>query len=101
ERQGYTVLTAGNGNEALQIWQESREQIELVITDVIMPGGMNGVELTQTLLQDRPNVKVIYVSGFSALRGITGAEFVEGENFVSKPYTLADLGRTLRKVLDS
>ena len=99
-RLGYRVLEAGNGVEALEIWRQHRHEIMLVLTDLIMPGGMNGKELGTRLLEENPELKVIYASGYSA--DIIGKDFplVEGVNFLVKPFQMHKLAQALRHNLD-
>ena len=63
---GYQVLEAGSGAEALQVWEQpSRARIDLVLTDVVMPGGMSGRELAVRLLASQPRLKIIFTSGYN------------------------------------
>src|SRR5258708_28925767 len=63
---GYETLSAGSGVEALKVWEENRDKITLLLTDLIMPGGLTGRELAEKLKADRPELKVIYTSGYSS-----------------------------------
>jgi signal transduction histidine kinase len=96
---GYKVLTAQNGTEALQICAHYPEPIHLLITDVMMPG-VSGVDVGKAALELRPNLKMIYVSGYAdrlfdkTLRGSNAA-------FLEKPFSLETLASTIRSVLDS
>jgi len=100
-RLGYQVLEAANGIEALAVWKEHRDEIQLMLTDMVMPGGMNGIELGEQLLKDNPKLKVIYTSGYSA--EVAGQEFPlkEGVNFLHKPFLRAHLAQALRAMLDA
>lgn len=82
---GYRVLEASTGKKALEVWKERGAEIDLVITDFMMPGGMTGKELGQRLMQDDPKLKAIYMSGYRA--DIVAKEFPlqEGVNFIVKP----------------
>ena len=62
---GYTVVSARTGAEALKVWQEQKSRIQLLLTDIVMPDGMNGYELSRQLRADSPHLKVIYTSGYS------------------------------------
>jgi PAS domain S-box-containing protein len=64
-RMGYVVLEATDGNEALEIWKTHREEIDLIFTDMLMPGGMTGLQLAEQVLAIKPGVKVIITSGYS------------------------------------
>jgi len=100
ERFGYTVLEADTGARALDLWRAHGQQIALVVTDIIMPDRMTGLELAQQLTQLRPNLPVIYTSGYSA--EIVGKDhgLVEGVNFLQKPYHILGLAGTVRGALD-
>jgi two-component system cell cycle sensor histidine kinase/response regulator CckA len=63
---GYSVLEAANGNEALEIWKYQRYVIQLLLTDMVMPGGISGKELAERMLKENPKLKVIYSSGYTA-----------------------------------
>jgi CheY-like chemotaxis protein len=99
-RLGYRVFSANNAIKALEIWQLRRDQIDLVVTDLVMPGGVNGKELGERLLRENPKLKVIYASGYSA--EIVGKDFrlEEGVNFLTKPFQAEMLARTIRNRLD-
>ncbi len=100
ERQGYRVVEAANGMEALARWPEHRGRVALLLTDLVMPGGMNGQELARQLVAEQPQLKVIYVSGYSA--DIAGRDFQLrlGESFIQKPYATDHLLETIRRFLD-
>ncbi len=99
-RQGYRLLEAASGVEALDVWGKHRHEIDLVLTDMVMPEGMNGKELVERLVADKPSLKAIYSSGYSL--DVTGGDLTleEGENFLPKPYDPATLAKTVRKRLD-
>jgi CheY-like chemotaxis protein len=61
---GHTVLEASDGREALALWERHKEEIDLVYTDVEMPGGLTGLDLAGLILADKPNLKVIVTSGY-------------------------------------
>jgi len=98
---GYRVLEAINGVEALGIWKQHSAEIHLVLTDLVMPGGINGRELGERLLKENRKSKVIYASGYSA--GVTdnGIPLVEGVNFLTKPFQAQKLAQTIRLNLDA
>lgn len=100
ERAGYTVIEAANGVAALKLWEENRDKIELLFTDIVMPGGMSGLDLAANLQAQAPDLSVIFISGYSA--DIAGRELHlrEGQNFVQKPCSPRKMLKIVRKVLD-
>jgi PAS domain S-box-containing protein len=99
-RLGYRVLEASNGVAALEVWKQHRDEIRLLLTDLVMPGGMTGKELADQLLQSDSKLKVVYVSGYSA--EIASKDFLleEGVNFLAKPFAAHQLAQTIRNCLD-
>jgi PAS domain S-box-containing protein len=100
-RLGYRVLEATTGLTAVEVWKEHRNDIKLVLTDLVMPDGMTGKQLGDVLTAENPNLRVIYTSGYS--RDITGqgSNFQDGVNFLSKPFQASKLAQTVRNSLDS
>ena len=98
ERNGYTVLAAKNGNDALRMAQEGIQAIHLLLTDTIMPG-MNGPELAQQVLAVRPAIKVLYMSGYTDKAFTSTAAWESGTAFLQKPFTPQSLGRKVRETL--
>jgi PAS domain S-box-containing protein len=100
EKQGYQVLEAADGAVAMQIAVAHEGLIHLLLTDVIMPG-MNGRELAQRVSEIRPNVKVLYMSGYT--ENVIGRNGMldAGVRLLQKPFTLHDLKSRVREVLDS
>jgi len=99
-RLGYEVIPVSNGIKALEIWEERRDDIQMLITDLVMPGGMTGKQLGELLLKQNPKLKVIYASGYSA--EIVGTDFPlkEGVNFLIKPFHSQKLAQTIRDKFD-
>jgi two-component system, cell cycle sensor histidine kinase and response regulator CckA len=93
ESRGYSVLCASTGLHALEFCRNYESPIDILMTDIIMPG-IQGPELVKAALKMRPGMRVIYVSGYTD----RGLEIVVSENAVllHKPYSLADLGHTIR-----
>jgi two-component system, cell cycle sensor histidine kinase and response regulator CckA len=96
---GYTVLAARHGHDALMIAFERIEGIDLLLTDIVMPE-MSGRELAETLLDRRPDLKVLYISGYTddevLQRGVRGREV----GLVRKPFATEELVRRVRAILD-
>jgi two-component system cell cycle sensor histidine kinase/response regulator CckA len=98
KRQGYTVLEAANGEEALKICQEHTGKIDLVITDVVMPE-IGGRELVENLKERCGDMKVLYVSGYTDDAAIYSGELPPGTAFLQKPFTLGSLLDKVKDVL--
>jgi PAS domain S-box-containing protein len=98
---GYRVLQAESGAGALQIWRDRKEQIDLLLTDLVMPDRLNGRELAEKLWAERPRLKVIFTSGYSA--EAVGKDFVlcRGLNYLQKPYHPRKLALAVRDCLDA
>ena len=100
QRYGYTVLEAALPSEALTICREHTGKIDLVVTDVVMPG-MSGPDLAQQLLALRPGLKVLLSSGYPGEAIAHRGELFSGLAFLPKPFTPLGLARKVREVLDA
>jgi len=100
EKQGYRVIEAADGAVAMQIAVAHEGVIHLLLTDVIMPG-MNGRELAQRICEIRPNVKVLYMSGYTENVIGRNGTLDAGVRLLQKPFTLRDLNGKVREVLDA
>lgn len=98
EAKGYKVLTAENGEAGLTAAAGHLGKIDLVITDVVMPG-MGGRELVQRIAKTRPETKVLYLSGYTEDSIISEGTIESGTAFLQKPFTLQNLSRKVREVL--
>jgi PAS domain S-box-containing protein len=98
---GYRVLEAPTGVKALEVWEQNRDEIGLLLTDLMMPDGMTGEVLAQHVLRGNPKLKVIYMSGYSA--EVVGKDFPleEGVNFLNKPFTAQKLTQTIRNSFET
>jgi signal transduction histidine kinase/CheY-like chemotaxis protein len=98
---GYQVLEAGSGAEALDVWEKNPGRIDLVLSDMVMPGGMSGRELAGKLMSSHPRLKIVFTSGYNVEE--TNTDFFRrgGGAFLQKPYTRADLAKAVRECLDS
>lgn len=92
---GYRVLTASNGQQALAIVRQ-HDDIDLLFTDMVMPGGINGRELARSIQAIQSDIKVLYTSGYADSAGQVDA----GELLLSKPYRSNELAQKLREALD-
>ena len=101
EQRGYKVLTAANGDEALKICEEYQEgPIHLLVTDVIMPG-MSGKQLADKLSSRYPEIKVIFISGYTDNAIFHHGVLDKNTNFIQKPFTSEALSLKVRKVIDA
>ena len=100
ERYGYSVLTAGTKEEALRIAGEKGDELDLILSDIVMPE-MNGKELIEIITSDHPRIKYLFMSGYTddiiASHGI----LEEGIRFIQKPFSSRELALTIRRILDS
>jgi CheY-like chemotaxis protein len=99
--QGYQILQAESGAKALQVWRDSKDRIDLLLTDLVMPDQINGRELAEKLWAERPRLKVIFTSGYSA--DVVGKDFVLSRslNYLQKPYQPHKLALAVRDCLDA
>ncbi len=98
---GFKVIEAANGVEGRRLWTERGAEIQLLLTDVAMPGGVSGVELAQGCRRDRPALPVLITSGYSKETVCAEEPGMAEINFLPKPYTMALLTRTARETIDS
>ena len=98
---GYKVLPAPSGAAALELWRQHHTEVDLLLTDIIMPDGVSGGQLAAQLREAKPGLKVIYMSGYPGdVAGRGGLDLHEGVNFLQKPFTVAKLTQTMRACLD-
>jgi PAS domain S-box-containing protein len=97
EKSGYQICDAVDGVEALKVWKENAAQFDILLSDIVMPGGLNGRQLAEELKRECPELKVILMSGYSSE--------IAGKNqpyshFLQKPCSMEALTETVRKCLD-
>ena len=97
ERAGYTVIEARHGADALLLWREHREQIALVLTDVVMPE-MRGTELASSVRAQAPDTKILYMSGYAS--EAARSDELPGATLIEKPFDAETLLRAVRASLD-
>jgi CheY-like chemotaxis protein len=95
---GYRVLQAGNAEQALKILADGRP-VDLLFTDIMMPGGMLGPTLAQRARQMRPNLQVLFTSGY-ANSGVLASGAVVHSDVLAKPFRTEDLAVRIRHLLD-
>jgi CheY-like chemotaxis protein len=99
ERQGYKVLEASQGLDALLIAEKYKDLIHLLVTDVVMPK-ISGRELAERTASIRPEIKVLYMSGYTDNAIVHHSVLGEEMKFIQKPFTVEGLARKVREVLD-
>lgn len=99
QRAGYEVFDAASGAEALTVWADHKEKIDLLFTDMVMPGGMSGRELALKLQSEKPSLKVIYTSGYSAELIGQDSDWARGACVLSKPFDPSNLVKTVKECL--
>jgi PAS domain S-box-containing protein len=100
ERLGYRVEAAANGDDALVVLEDAGRSIDLLLTDVILPGSMQGNELARVARLLRPDLAVLYMSGYARDTIVHDGRLDEGVNYLPKPFTPDGLARRVREVLD-
>ena len=99
KRYGYRVRQAFNAEEALAIYRKENRQIDLIITDVVMPG-MNGIEMMEELTAQYGDIRVIYMSGYTDNEMIQHGLMEQGLHFLQKPFTPEQITKKIREIMD-
>ena len=95
---GFEVIAVTNGEQAMKSI-ESNPDIELLVTDIVMPGGMNGTELSKKVKKKLPNIKILYMSGFPSGVIADKSGTALDAPLLTKPYSLNELGSALEDLL--
>ena len=98
ERQGYTVLACSAGEEAVALAEQHEQPIDLLLTDVVMPG-MRGYEVAELVSASRPEIKILYMSGY-AEEALVGRAAFAGSALIEKPFAVDALARRVRDALE-
>lgn len=98
--EGYKVLEAKDGDEALALWDRYSGKIDVVVTDVVMPN-MSGKQLVERLRLLKPDLKVIYMSGYESSILAAGNKFGYNATFLQKPFRPSELSKKIREILQS
>ena len=98
EMLGYTVLSADQGKTAIQLFNNNKG-IKLLLTDVMLPGGMNGPDIVKALQKKDPDVRFLYMSGYTENAIIHDGYLDDDIEFLRKPFTIAELSKKMREVL--
>jgi len=97
---GYKIIEASSGKDALAVWSRRTGKIDLLLTDMVMPEGLSGMDLAEKLLAGQPHLKIIFTSGYTANEVSPEMLAKTNARFLQKPYTHADLAKTVRDCLD-
>ncbi|MGD0207707.1 MAG: ATP-binding protein [Verrucomicrobiota bacterium] len=100
EECGYRILEASSGKEALDVWNQRANEIDLLLTDMVMPDGVSGADLVEKLQASQPRLKVVFTSGYTANEVNQKMLSRTHASFLAKPYTHAELAKTVRDCLD-
>jgi CheY-like chemotaxis protein len=100
KERGYRILEASSGREALAVWERQKGAIDLVLTDVVMPEGISGMDLARKLLDSNPKLKIVFASGYSMDNLDTAFMCAGHGTFLQKPYTHVTLAQAVRGALD-
>jgi len=99
ERSGCRVVEASSGEEALEKWASAKQQIDLLLTDLMLADGMNGRDLAEKLLDENSNLKVVFTTGYSYEEACKGLPLPDGFHFLQKPYPPSTLLQTIKVAL--
>jgi PAS domain S-box-containing protein len=98
---GYTAIEASNGSSALRILQQSDARIDLLVTDVGLPGGMNGRQLADFGRLERPDLKVLFVTGYAERTVIGGGQLESGMGILTKPFAMDGLAARIKELIST
>ncbi|HEX8373346.1 MAG TPA: response regulator [Chthoniobacterales bacterium] len=101
ENSGYHVLEASSGDEALTLWQEKKDTVDLVLTDMVMPGSLSGPQVAQMMRADNPTLQVIYSSGYSMDSMVDTTGDTDPKSYLPKPYVPSTLIKAIKTRLDT
>jgi two-component system cell cycle sensor histidine kinase/response regulator CckA len=101
EQHGYRILEAASGVDAMQVWARHGGDIDLLVTDMVMPEGMGGRDLAKRLQAERPDLRVLYSSGYTDEMLEDGSALRGAPNFLAKPYSAATMLRKVRECLEA
>ncbi|HUG12678.1 MAG TPA: response regulator [Opitutaceae bacterium] len=101
ELEGYRVFAAENGRVALELWEARKAEIQMLLTDIVMPGGLTGIDVANRLVAERPELPVLYISGYAPEYARKRFRIGVDVNFLEKPFEISNFRQTVRKILDS
>jgi two-component system, cell cycle sensor histidine kinase and response regulator CckA len=91
QQYGYNVLTAESDSQAMWVWERHRSEIEMIIADMMIPNCTTGLDLARKLQEEKPQLRVLFTSGFSKEIGGDDTEYLRQAPFLQKPYTALSL----------
>jgi len=97
----YNIFEAETGDSAIAQWEGLKDKVDLLLTDMVMPGKANGLDVARHCLTSKPELKVIYSSGYSSELFDSGVKLEDGVNYLPKPYLSGKLTSVIRRALDS
>jgi CheY-like chemotaxis protein len=95
----YNVIEAETGDVAISLWPKIRDNVDLLLTDMVMPGSANGLDVARHCLADKPDLKVIFTSGYSSELFESNVNLQEGVNYLPKPYLSGKLTEIIQQAL--
>jgi CheY-like chemotaxis protein len=98
-RLGYRVLEAETGVEALKVWQQEGDAVDLLFTDMVLPDGISGQQLAEELRRRRPGLRVLFTSGYSSQMLTRNGRLPNGAECLQKPYMPPELAVAVREIL--
>jgi CheY-like chemotaxis protein len=96
---GYAAIEAGDGAAGLRILQSGR-RIDLLVTDVGLPGGMNGRQMADVARRDRPDLKVLFITGYAENAALNHGHLAPGMQVLTKPFVLDTLAARIRSLIE-
>ena len=96
----YKVIEAETGDAAIAHWKSCEDEVDLLLTDMVMPGEANGLDVARHCKSTKPDLKVIYTSGYSSELFSSDVHIQEGVNYLPKPYFCGKLTTIIRNALD-
>ena len=97
---GYSIISASNGSEALDLALQHKNKIDLLLTDVVMPG-MSGRTLAAQMMESHPAMKILYMSGYTENAIVHHSVLDRGVELIQKPFTIGMLARKVREILEN
>jgi two-component system, cell cycle sensor histidine kinase and response regulator CckA len=97
----YNVIEAESGDAAIALWPRIRDQVDVLLTDMVMPGQANGLDVARHCLADKSELKVIYTSGYSSELFASNVKLQEGINYLPKPYLSGKLTSIIRNAIEA